>query len=167
MAILSIETDAPDIAAALGVWRRIAHSSVAIAHTGTTAETTLATVVIPGGSMGPNGILRVTTLWSYPTSANAKTLRAKLGGTAFLEVAASTTVSFQGFTLIRNRNSQAIQVGAPKAHAQGGAGVTAQSGTTGTVDTSVDQNLVFSGQLGSAAETLTFESYLIEALYGA
>ena len=47
--------------------RTLAQSAVAASLTGTTTETALATIVIPAGSMGPNGQVEVAALWSRVT----------------------------------------------------------------------------------------------------
>src|SRR5687767_4986995 len=64
----------------------LAASPAAIAHTGTTDETVVATVVIPGGLMGTNGRLRVTSLWTWPNSANSKTVRVRFSGLSGTQV---------------------------------------------------------------------------------
>jgi uncharacterized protein YbjQ (UPF0145 family) len=148
-------------------FRVLAASGVLASHTGSTSETALATIAVPAGAMGANGILRVTSLWSYTNSANTKTLRMRLGGlagTLFMEIAATTTAYYYSQRLIQNRNSQSSQIGQ-----QGGTGTftTAANATTGTVDTSSAQDLVLTGQLASAGETITLEGYIIELKYGA
>ena len=116
--------------------------------------------------MGPNGILRVTTLWSYTNSANNKTLRVRLGGlsgTAFqANVVTASNIGVMQRT-IQNRNSQASQIGFNAANAA--SYTTVGSGTsvaTGSVDTSADQSIVITGQLASAGETVTLEACLVE-----
>lgn len=139
---------------------------VAVSHTGDTAETQLASLTLPGGAMGPNGILRVTTLWNYTNSANSKTLRVRLGGLsgpAFqANVVTASNIGVMQRT-IQNRNSQASQVGFNAANAT--SYTTVGSGTsvaTGSVDTSADQNIVITVQLASAGETVTLEAWLVE-----
>jgi hypothetical protein len=141
--------------------RLLAASAVAVSVTGTTNETALATVTIPAGAMGLNGGLWIYSTWSYPNSANNKTPRIRFGGAAgtqYHALAQSTTVSYQGFVRIRNRNSASSQIG--------GSSIFTSIGQTSTVapptsalDTSVAQDIVFSGQLGLSTETLTLESY--------
>src|SRR5690606_26625291 len=46
------DASAQEMCATLGTWRVLAASAVAATHTGTTAETALATVAIPAGAMG-------------------------------------------------------------------------------------------------------------------
>jgi hypothetical protein len=156
---------------ALGLWCPLAKSAVAVPMTGTTDETALVSIPIPAGAMGPSGILRVTTIWSYSSSANAKNLRYRLGendltGAQLMNVTATATLGGLLQRLIFNRASQTSQV----TQALGNAasfGTFAAAPLATTVDTSIEQSLVISGQLVSAGETLTLESYLVEVLYGA
>jgi hypothetical protein len=151
------------------IWRQIAHSAVAASHTGNTTETVLATISIPAGSMGPNGMLRVTTLWSMTNTANNKTFRVRLGGasgTQFLNQAIAQA-SYQDHRLIRNRNSQSSQICSPAGGMVGGFGVTTGTLASGAVDTSAAQDLVLSAQLANSGETVTLESYTVEVCYGA
>lgn len=81
--------------ATLGAWRVIAASAVAVSHTGDTIETVLANIAIPAGAMGANGALHITAVFSYTNSANAKTLRIRLGGisgAAFMNYATRRTL---------------------------------------------------------------------------
>lgn len=137
-------------------------SAVAASVTGTTNETVLATVAIPAGAMGTNGAIQICATWSITNSSNNKITRVRLGGiggTAFVGVTLTTTVTFSDIRRVRNRNSASSQVASTSAATTVGAGVTTAAVTTGTVDTSVAQDLVFTGQLASAAETITLEMY--------
>lgn len=156
---------------ALGIWHGLAKSAVAVPLTGTTAETALASIPIPAGAMGPSGILRVTTLWSYPSSANVKSLRYRLGandltGAQLMSVTGTTTFGTMLQRTIFNRASQASQITQALANAAS-FGTFAAAPVATTVDTSIEQSLVISGQLASAGETLTLEGYVVEVLYGA
>lgn len=143
----------------------LARSAVAASVTGTLSETALATVTIKAGVMGTNGQLRITTLWSHTNSANTKTERVRLGGiggTAFLEVNATTTDSGQLMTMIRNRNSASSQVGANSGSS--GLGLLAGAIATASLDTAAAQDIAITGQLVTAAESITLESYSVELL---
>jgi hypothetical protein len=132
--------------------------------TGVTSETVLATITVPAGVMGPNGVLRITTQWSVTNSANAKTLRVRLGGasgTAFQSTGISTSATFRHQVEIHNRNSAQSQVGMSPSAAWGGSGGAV---VAGAVDMTSTQSIVLSGQLGNSGETITLESYLVELL---
>lgn len=149
----------------LKTWTMIGASAVAVSLTGTLVETTLATVALAAGTLGPNGRFRVWHLWSFNNSANNKTLRVRLAGTAIFQFARNTQLGEQAQTIIRNRNNQAIQVGPPLSY--DGFGSTGAALTTYAIDTSLAQNITFTGALANVGDTLTLESYSVEALYGA
>lgn len=141
----------------------LGQSGVASSVTGTTTETTLATIPVPAGIMGLNGVLRITTVWTVTNSANNKALRVVLGGSLFSGVDLTTTASAQFQAHIRNRgvaNSQIgfiVSSGFPFSTSGG-------SPVTGAVNTAVAQNLLITGQLASGAETITLEAYTVELL---
>lgn len=137
----------------------LAASAVKVDLTGTTAETTLASVAIP--PLGPNSILDVRTVWTYANSANTKTLRVRLSGasgTAFGSIAATTTASCFDATKIVNRGATNSQIGWTQNANSGGSNLITQP-TTAAVDTSLATTLVISGQLGLGTETATLEAY--------
>lgn len=143
--------------------RQLAASAVPQNLTGTTNETVLATVSVPAGAMGANGALHVITTWSFTGSTNAKTMRARLGGIGGTQhlgqsVSSATNVVLSDERRIRNRNSAASQVCSTNAGATA-YGTTTAAVTTSTIDTSVGVDLVFTGQLALAGETITLETY--------
>lgn len=139
-------------------------SAVAVPLTGSTAETTLATVSIPANSMGTNGIVRVTAQYSYTNVAAGNwTPRIKFNGTAYYDnVNTSAGLSGRFQAQFANRNATNSQVG--NAIGQ----VNWSSSTTNIVtsahDTTTSLNLIFTGQLASASDTMKLESYLVELI---
>lgn len=152
-----------DMCATLGVWRVLAQSSVAAAHTGNTSETTLASIVIPAGAMGPNGRIRITSLWSATNSANAKTMRHKFGGVNYSAQNMTTQQGWRHETEIGNRNAANSQAG----NGNNSFGAAGQTTNTSAIDTASAVTVLLAGQLASAGETITLESYRVEVLYGA
>lgn len=147
-------------------FRVIKASGTAVPITGTTDETVAASIIIPARAMGPNGILRVTSRWSYPNSANSKTFRIRfggIGGTRFLDVSATTTVAYQDQRMIANRGVENSQIGNSMGLG-GGFSSSTSSLATSSVDTRQESELVITGQLASAAETLILEAYIVELL---
>jgi hypothetical protein len=145
----------------------LAASAVAIPHTGTTSETTLATVTIPAGAIGANGFVRVTTTWSHTSSGNAKNLLVRFGGTggtAYQNSSVTATASTRHQILIGNRNSASSQVGMNSTTA-GGFGSTNAAVATSSVNTGNAVDLVFRALLANSGETITLESYLVEVFY--
>ena len=131
--------------------------------TGTTSETTLASIVIPAGLLGVNGVLRITSLWTYTNSVNNKTLKVNFGGTTWFNQAQTTTASAQSMTIIRNRGVVNSQVG--YAISAGSAfGSTSVANPTAAIDTTASQTITITGTLANTGETITLESYIVELL---
>lgn len=146
-------------------------SATGPSHTGNTTETTLATITVPAGAMGPNGQIEIEALWTITGSVNAKTLRARLGGlagTAYLAAVTSVAANIvaQTHTRIANRNNAASQVAYPAASATG-FGLTTVPVTTGAINTALAQDIVLTAQLANAGESITLDSYLVRITYGA
>lgn len=137
----------------------LAVSSTPSSITGTTVETALATITIPGGLMSANGTIEVMSLWSYTNSANAKNLRLRWGsmsGSTVFAVGATTSASCFNYCIARNNNSTSSQ----KLFAAGALGFgTSATISTPSIDTSANFSIYLTGQVASAAETVTLESY--------
>lgn len=147
----------------------LAHSGSAIANTGNTTENILATVALPAGMMGANGMLRILTTWSYPNSGNNKTMRVRLGGIGGSElvslVRTTGEITMNHWMVVSNRNSQSSQV-MHNNQVTAQFGVSGLAVTTTAVNTAVAQDIVITAQCASAAETITLERYHIEVLRG-
>lgn len=155
--------------ATLGTWRVLAAQAVAVPHTGDTAETVLAAITLPGGAMGPNGALRITSVFSFTNSANTKSMRYRLGGlsgSSLMGISATTSASIMTQRLIQNRNSQSAQIAGPAGFANS-FGASGNLAATSAVDTASSQTLAITGQLANSGETITLESCLVEIAYGA
>lgn len=137
----------------------IARSGVAVSVTGSTTETTLASVQVPAGLLGVNGGLMVYSSWSYTNSANTKTLRAKFGGSSFLSFAQTSSATVHDFRRARNRNSAGSQVWGIGNGQTAFPGSATSATLTTAADSSVTQNVDFTGQLGLSTETITLENY--------
>ena len=136
-------------------WKRTSHIayyslSGTVSLTGTTTETTLLTIPIKGGLMGLRGRLGEIAVFAMTNNANVKTFRAKIGGSTIATTTSSNTnTAYFGFWLL-NRNSQLSQYN--------------YIANSFAIDTSVDFNLVITGQLANAADTLTLVALTLEAL---
>lgn len=147
----------------------LAQSAVAVSVSASTSEESLFSIAIPAGLLGLSGALRLSMLWTTTSSANNKTLRARLGstalgGSAWFALVNTTTASTQipAHTL-RSRNSASSQVCFPAANGSVGT----QSGTavsTFTEDTSVATVFALTGQKATAGEVLTLEGFTLELL---
>lgn len=149
-----------------GVGISLAQSATAASVTGTTVETTLASVTVPGGLLGPSGVLVVSTLWSFTGSTNAKTFRNRFG--SGFDLAASRQISsapaismqMQRMMFCRGLTSQLAF------SAWADSGTNGSAATTGANNTAVDQLLTITAQLALGTETITLEAWQVVAYPG-
>lgn len=163
-----VEGALDELATISGSGGLLAQSGAAASHTGNTSETTLATITVPANAMGPNGALRVTTLWSVTNNANDKTPIIRFGGTGGTQylgspLSMSGTAIFQAMTIIRNRNATNSQIGYDQATVMT-FGSSTNANQTSSVDTTAAADIVIRGQLANAADTITLEAYTVELL---
>lgn len=132
----------------------VIHESALLSLTGTTSETQMDAVTIPGGLLGTTGALRITPLFGATVNANDKRFRFKFGGTTFLE---PTSSAFDNLgmihpvtVLLKNTSATAQVTGALTGFG------TSSSGALQTLskDTTVDQVLSMTGQLEVGTDTL-------------
>ena len=131
--------------------------------TGTTNETTLASITVPGGLMGADGSIRIYALFSFAGTAGTKTIRAKLGGQSFVNSAvaasnAATSVAKSVCNLTATSQTSMPAAAINDGLSAGGAVF------VGTVDTGTDQPLLISMQLASAADSATLSKVIVEIL---
>ena len=139
-------------------------SAVSASHTGSTVETTLATISVPANAMGANGIIRVTAQWSFAGAGGTRTPRIKFGATTYGGPAlTSAGLSARVQAQWANRNNTSSQVGNEPTQVNWSQNNTAVS-TTSAIDTTSAQNITLTGQLSSAGDTITLESYLVELI---
>jgi hypothetical protein len=139
----------------------LAQSAVASSVTGTTTETTLASVTLPGGAMGANGQIEIISLWSYTNSANNKILKVKFGGQQLAAITNTTTATEQLLNRAANRNNSSSQVSF-SAFSTGGIGTSTNAINTFAVNSDSDVTIALTGQLANTGETITLESYIIK-----
>jgi len=136
---------------------------IGASHTGDTNKTTLATIAIPGGSIGPNGSLKITTMWSFTGTAGTKTPFINYGGTDFMNTNVTTAqLSARSEIQIFNKNSTSSQVGG--ANTVAGVGGTSSVSPTSSIDTTVSQNLTIACQLANAGDSCTLEAVVVQAV---
>lgn len=141
-----------------GVAQVIAQSGVSASVTGTTAETTLATISIPANAVGVNGRIRVTMGWSSAASAS-HTLRVRLAGTAMMSItSASVSYVLQGD--IVSQNSQSSQVAIPIGVVSSGA----SAPVTSAANMASVQSITITAAPGATTETVTLYWYSVEVL---
>lgn len=130
-------------------------SAVQSSLTGTTDETTLATINIRPKELGAAGGVRVKALFTHTNGGNNKTMKIKFGGTAYYTQVVTTSDFTQAEAIILNRNNVASQAGA---------GTGASALVTSSVDTDDAFDVTITGQLASAGDSIALESYVCEVL---
>lgn len=147
-----------------------AQTATAVSVGAVTSEAVLATVTIPGGVMGPNGILIIDSFWSYNNNANNKSQIIRVGGPAGTQVVVMGSVSMSSVirrAFMINNNSQSAQKFLLPAGRVDGFGQASAAPATSAVNTASNWDLVFSGQKAVSGDTLTLEGYQISICYGA
>lgn len=142
----------------------LAQSAAPASVTGTLSETVLATIAIPAGAMGVNGSLRITTLWTFTSSADSKTVQARLGGTSIGLAVMTANSGLQHQIILRNRGAANSQIAFT--NGQTSFAVTSGAMVTTAIDTSIAQNLTLTATIGANAgsNTITLEAYTVENL---
>ena len=131
---------------------------VAVANT----AVTLASVTVPGWSVGTGGQIEINALFSLTNSANAKNLGMTFGGSAIFTLAAANNASVSVQKEIVNRGGSQIV-----SNAIGATGHGASTGTvlTLSVNTNVDQTFAITAQPATANELVQLEYYSLQAIF--
>jgi hypothetical protein len=150
----------------------LAQSAVAVSAPVDTTEDTLATIPVPANAMGANGILRISTLWSFTNNANSKTTRVRFSGGAGTIINGNTNNSVptqDSLHTIKNRGVTNSQVGSMfgVVGAPGSTFAIISGPTAIAADTAAATTIVITGQKATSTDTLTLESYCVEVLFGA
>jgi|GEM_PF-6618846 len=122
-------------------------------HTGTTSRTTMKTFVLPGGIMGPNGVLFILSYTTVNSNANNKQFIISFGGTDLVDHTMNSTNQCVRFTVIRNRNSVSSQcvwnIGSSI-----GLGTSGNAIGTASVDTSQNVTINIDSVLATSTDTM-------------
>jgi hypothetical protein len=130
------------------------------AFTQSTSEITLTTINVPANSMGTKGRLEIDADFTYPTSANVKTLKGKFGGSTLWSSTPTNTTSTKLTKLvITNRGAFNSQRHSENHYTSSGA-VGAGNGTA-SIDTSASADITLTVQLSVATETIALESFQV------
>lgn len=165
----AVFADTPTLVTPRGVPYLLAQSAVASPVTGTTSETTLATITVPANALGPNGRVIVTAFFSMTNSANTKTLRMRWGGISGSVMTSSgltTSATWRTEGEVANRNATNSQVTGPN-NAASVYNQTPTAITTASIDTTASVDIVITGTLTNTGETITLEYYRAIVIYGA
>lgn len=141
----------------------LAQSGAPSSVTGTTSETTLATVAVPANAMSVNGCLRVKLLGDVNSNGNVKTIKAYFGGTLVYSGALTSTFSVAREINIFNRGATNSQVCESSGSATG-VGTAGAASTTLAIDTTQAQNILITGTLATSTDNLTLSALRVELL---
>jgi hypothetical protein len=126
--------------------------TVAVANT----VVTLASVTVPGWSMGVGGGMEVDALFTMTNSATAKNLGLTYGGGVLMAVSAANNTSACAQKLMCNRGSSQIVSNAAN---QVGHGLSTAANVFLTVDATVDQVFAITAQPAAANNIVKLEAF--------
>jgi len=125
-------------------------SASSLAVTGTTAETTLLATSIPAGFINKRGRLNVLGLMLLTNNANLKTLKVKFGGQTLATVTSTSQAALGFSTWLLNLNSETSQKNG--------------NAVSFTIDTTIANDFVITGQLANAGDTVTLTAVSMEII---
>ena len=127
---------------------------VAVANT----EVTLASVTVPGWSMGVGGGMEVDALFTLTNNATVKTLGMTFGGSAFLTAAGASNSSASVQKILNNRGNSVI-ISNPISVV--GHGLSTAANVTLSVDATADQVFAITVKPATANNLMRLESYTL------
>jgi hypothetical protein len=128
---------------------------VAVAAVANTAVT-LASVVVPGWSMGVGGGMEIDALYSLTNSAAAKNIGMTYGGGVLMAVSAANNASACAQKLMCNRGSSQVISNAAN---QVGHGLSTGANVVLNVDATQNQTFAFTAQPATANNVVTLEAF--------
>ena len=125
---------------------------VAVANT----AVTLASLTVPGWSMGVGGGMEIDALYTLTNSATAKNIGMSYGGGVLMAVSAASNASACAQKLMCNRGSSQIISNAAN---QVGHGLSTGANVTLSVDATQNQTFAFTAQPAAANNVVVLEAY--------
>lgn len=136
--------------------------------TQTTNEVTLVSFIMPGGSLGPNGIIRGCLKQVGNSSAISKSFKVKAGSNPLNTNFATTTQNNVDYEFLRqNAGIETRQIGNRNAGGWFGITQTTYSSDHSSIDTTVDQTVVFTMQLGANTDSAIMVPRKFQVTFGA
>lgn len=136
--------------------------------TGTTNETVLATLSLPGGLPGLNGVFEIHNSWEVNNDASGKTGATKIGAmgagvaaTQMRGTALGATVTFYDICTFKNANSQSAQRAFNTSGGSFGIGSGGSASLTAAINTSAAFDIVWTGTLTDGADTLILRNWFV------
>jgi hypothetical protein len=141
-------------------------SGVPVPVTGTTVETVVATITVPGGVLGPNGFLEIPFALAFAGTASSRTTRIRLNGVELWTYPATLGggQAVRGIVTINNAGSVSAQVGSNNPN---GLGLSGGALPTASVNTAANTTLTITMQNSTTADISTLTSGLVRITYGA
>lgn len=127
-----------------------------------TDEQTAYTLEIPANTLGENGGIRVTSLWSMTNNANAKTVRYYYGAFNFTSINNANGGSAETMSRFQNFGATNVQRGFNPTSSATYPGTSTAAILTGTVDSTAAVNLIITGQKASAGDSMILVGVLVE-----
>jgi hypothetical protein len=141
----------------------IAQTGNLTALTGSTALTSLFTTTIPAGAVDKNGQLRIWCAFDFSNNANLKTFQVTLGGQVIFTTTTTTNSYLSRWIHVFAKGVTNAQTVEPSA-AVSALGFQTVGSTQLTLDMTVAQSLVVSGQLASASDSIALTQFSAEVL---
>jgi hypothetical protein len=142
----------------------LASSFVAVSGAADTNENTLATIAVPAGTFGSNGVIRLFMKLLTNNNANVKTWRVRfsgIGGTAIYTQAAANGTDGYITLYLAAKNSTSAQVSMATGIYAGIAGISTAEITT-AVDSTAASTIVITATKATASDTMTLTGYVAE-----
>jgi len=154
-------------------WRCVSKSGASATVTGTTAETAAATILIPGGLLKENSILKITACMRVQTAADAgnKSYTMRFGGLGgfagsqqFFAAGVTTTDTTLFTGHIFCRNSKTAQLGGLRNSYAGIGHASASDLAAMTYDTNSNTYIYICCDPGNVGDVMVLESYIVEVV---
>jgi hypothetical protein len=140
-------------------------SAVADSVSGTSTWEDLITFTVPANSMGANGFLRVTSVWSLTNNANSKFVRILFGGGDVWLAQVINVSTVQICCILSNRNATNAQFRMPQSTTAAISGTsTAAVAANLAIDTTVNQTVSIQGWKVDAGDTVTAQAAIVEVV---
>ena len=148
----------------------LAKSNAQVGNAGAAGTTLLTSYTLPGGTMGPNDSLRISTLWQAPVLLTGTPAAVVYFGSGATDLLSNNLVgerSFNSMIMIHNSNSVSAQIAHPKFQSSGiSLQEEAGAGLSYSIDTTSDVVIGFQVEQVVATEVIYLESYTIELIRG-
>lgn len=147
-------------------WKPVGALTEAVTHTGDTLETTLFTATVRGGSMGPNGFVRIWSMWRVDIGGGGTwRIRYRFDGSSIGTFSSSAARGLDSRLIhIWNKNDEAAQ-----SHMSDSLALSGHVGGSSiiplTKDTTADIPITFTAKGGNAAHVSVLHSALVEVLH--